>query len=59
VAKFKAGDMIITTDDEGSHHVYMVNGIIDGTHYSLDNGNGFIDARATIASIDDSCTLCD
>jgi hypothetical protein len=70
MAKFKAGDMIIgnitMSDGEVRLKVYMVNRIVPSTekyvwdteHYSLDNGDGFIDARATVTEIDAAFELC-
>jgi hypothetical protein len=57
LAKFKAGDMIICKSDEGTS-VLMVNSN-DGVYYSLDDGNGFIDARDRIEYIDSLYEVCD
>lgn len=59
MAKFKAGDMIISHSEENGYSVLMVNRVIDGIWYSLDNGNGFIDARDRITTVDAEYELCD
>lgn len=72
MAKFKAGDFIIgnltMSDGTVELRVFMVNRIVPPSgryswetteFYSLDNGDGFIDARMPVAEIDATFELCD
>lgn len=69
MAKFKAGDFITSTDPEGNISTLMVNRVFTETDkrrsfwfgkevYSLDNGNGFADARGLASQIDIEYEIC-
>jgi hypothetical protein len=68
MAKFKAGDMIISKTEERIS-VLMVNRVFTEENqysfnkgqemYSLDNGSGFSDARERVETIDSEYTLID
>jgi hypothetical protein len=61
--KFKAGDMIVgkikMSDGKSQSFCFMVNRVVDvfGGQYSLDDGNGGIDGRKSVAEIDASFNL--
>lgn len=62
MAKFKAGEMItgnlVMSDGSEMLCCFLVNRVINGNMYSVDDGNGFSDGRVMATEVDNTFTVC-